>query len=678
MFAMLTMSVAVLAQTPAERAEALAAQMTVAELISMLHGSSGQYVGNVVAIPRLGIPALNLNDGPQGFRDDAHPGTTTAFPSGLTMAATWDEEMLSLWGTMMGEEFYGKGANVQLGPGLCIARIPQNGRNFEYLSGEDPHLGYTLVQPAIKGIQSQKVVANAKHYVNNNQETDRTTISEMVDERTENEIYYAPFEGAVAAGVGSVMCSYNKINGTWSCENPDTLGRDLKARNGFQGWVMSDWGATHSLSIKDGLDQEMPSSNYFGKTLEAAVANGSISQDTVKASVVRILTPLFALGIMDDNNTNSITANVTSTRHNEGARNMSRHAMVMVQNNENMLPLTATTGMVIAVVGTQAVSPIVAGGGSGHVTGYYASAPLYAIQDKLGIPRSSSVGTKQCNSNNVCTIYANTPASAATAAKGASAALVFVGNTSSEGSDRKSLSLGSDQDELVMTVGQANAKTAVVIVTPGACLTPWRTAVKSIIVAFMPGQEYGNAAAEILFGDHSPSGRLPLTFPLTENDQEFTAQQFPGVNGEAHYSEKLLFGYRYYLANNKAPAFPFGHGLAYGNFVYSNLTINGMTVTFEITAHVGQVPISETPQLYLGFPAEAGEPPLQLKWFRKHTFPQSGSVTFIATLSDRSISVWDTASSSWKQVSGQFRVAVGSSVQNLQLSGTMTVPAKDQ
>eukprot|EP00659_Diplonema_papillatum_P014346 gene14346-22009_t len=561
MFAMLTMSVAVLAQTPAERAEALAAQMTVAELISMLHGSSGQYVGNVVAIPRLGIPALNLNDGPQGFRDDAHPGTTTAFPSGLTMAATWDEEMLSLWGTMMGEEFYGKGANVQLGPGLCIARIPQNGRNFEYLSGEDPHLGYTLVQPAIKGIQSQKVVANAKHYVNNNQETDRTTISEMVDERTENEIYYAPFEGAVAAGVGSVMCSYNKINGTWSCENPDTLGRDLKARNGFQGWVMSDWGATHSLSIKDG---------------------------------------------------------------------------------------------------------------------YYASAPLYAIQDKLGIPRSSSVGTKQCNSNNVCTIYANTPASAATAAKGASAALVFVGNTSSEGSDRKSLSLGSDQDELVMTVGQANAKTAVVIVTPGACLTPWRTAVKSIIVAFMPGQEYGNAAAEILFGDHSPSGRLPLTFPLTENDQEFTAQQFPGVNGEAHYSEKLLFGYRYYLANNKAPAFPFGHGLAYGNFVYSNLTINGMTVTFEITAHVGQVPISETPQLYLGFPAEAGEPPLQLKWFRKHTFPQSGSVTFIATLSDRSISVWDTASSSWKQVSGQFRVAVGSSVQNLQLSGTMTVPAKDQ
>jgi len=202
-----------------------------------------------------------MNDGPQGFRDNNNPGSTTAWPSGLTMAASWDESAMLEWGSGMGVEFFNKGANVQLGPGLCLARVPRNGRNFEYLSGEDPYLGYRLAQPAIKGIQSQGVVANAKHYVLNNQETNRNNVSELADERTRFEMYYQPFMGAIEAGVGSMMCSYNRINGLWSCENPETLARDLKARLGFKGWVMSDWGATHSTSINAGLDQEMPNPN---------------------------------------------------------------------------------------------------------------------------------------------------------------------------------------------------------------------------------------------------------------------------------------------------------------------------------------------------------------------------------------------------------------------------------
>lgn len=245
--------------SPQERAQALLSAMTTEEKITMLHGTSGNYVGNVAGNERLGIPALNLQDGPQGFRDDQHPGTSTCWPSTLSVGATWDKELAYKWGKAMAKEFYGKGANVFLGPGLNLARVPVNGRNFEYMSGGDPFLGYTLVQPLVKGIQSEPIIANAKHWINNNQETDRGDVSANDDERTRHELYYQPFLGAIEAGVGSFMCSYNKINNVWSCENNETLNVDLKGHLKFDGWVMSDWGATHSVSVDKGLDQEMPS-----------------------------------------------------------------------------------------------------------------------------------------------------------------------------------------------------------------------------------------------------------------------------------------------------------------------------------------------------------------------------------------------------------------------------------
>eukprot|EP00660_Eupelagonema_oceanica_P018696 gene18696-7753_t len=307
------------------RAHKLLGFMSLSEKVLMLHGQHsedkeyGWYVGRVSGNPRLGIPTLQMNDGPQGFRDmnGSHAGSTTAYPSGLTVAASWDPEVAGVWGQSMGEEFSGKGSNVQLGPGLCIARIPQNGRNFEYMSGEDPFLGYTLVQPAIKGIQSKGVIANAKHWVANSQETHRTTDT--------------------SAGVGSVMCSYNKIQASpgspslWSCENPETLRRDLRERLGFNGWVMSDWGATHSPSINAGLDQEMPAGGSMNKApsdpgncdhLCALIANGTVTQQTVDASALRILTQMFAVGLFDgDVTSNATTArNVTSPAHTRAAR----------------------------------------------------------------------------------------------------------------------------------------------------------------------------------------------------------------------------------------------------------------------------------------------------------------------------------------------------------------------
>eukprot|EP00759_Apiculatamorpha_spiralis_P017422 PhF_6_TR2342/c0_g1_i1/m.4190/K05349/bglX; beta-glucosidase len=268
---------------PEQRAKDMLARMTLEEKVTMLHGPNQiwpvecttsplcNYTGNVAPNARLGIPAIKMNDGPQGFRDSTFPGTTTAWPSGLSIAASWDVDLMFQWGSAMGKEFYLKGANVQLGPGVCLARVPQNGRNFEYLSGEDPFLGYTLVKPVIHGIQSQGVIANAKHYVLNNEETNRGSISEVADERTRFEMYYQPFIGAVEANVGSFMCSYNKINSVWSCENNGTLMTDLKERIGFKGFVMSDWGATHSTSIEQGLDMEMPGAGFMGQSLLTAV-----------------------------------------------------------------------------------------------------------------------------------------------------------------------------------------------------------------------------------------------------------------------------------------------------------------------------------------------------------------------------------------------------------------------
>ena len=333
------------------------------------------------------------------MRDNNHVGTTTAFPSALTVAATWDLNLCAKWGEAMGEEFYGKGSNVQLGPGMNIARVPLNGRNFEYMSGGDSYLGYKLVQPVIKGIQSKGVIANAKHWVENNQEIDRDTVSENVDERTRHELYYRPFAGAVEAGVGSFMCSYNKINGQWSCENPETLSVDLKKHLGFEGWVMSDWGATHSLSLQQGLDQEMPGSDYFGESLLDAVASGTISDAYVDDAVLRILTPMFEVGLFDQENTNDLSNDVRTPEHTALVRELSSASHVLLKNENNTLPLDLSQrSLKIALFGGGVNAPIIAGGGSGSVFPSHVVSPLDAIFEVLNI-ENNNPPIVTCNPN---------------------------------------------------------------------------------------------------------------------------------------------------------------------------------------------------------------------------------------------------------------------------------------
>jgi len=375
------------ATSPAVRAKMLISKMTLQEKIFMLHGHgySLGYTGMVPGNDRLGIPAILMNDAGNGFRDDSHPGTTTCWPSALAAGSTWDVSMVQALGEAMGEEFYNKGSNVLLGPGVNLARVPLNGRNFEYMSGGDPFLGYILVQPFVKGVQSKKVIATVKHYVLNNQEIDRDLASMNADERSVFEMYYPPFLGAVEAGVGSFMCSYNKIHEVYACENEKALNIDLKSRMNFDGWVMSDWGATHSTAIRKGLDQEMPDGWFMGDPLEEMVLNGSIPEHAVDESVRRILTPMFAVGIFDDINPNNITNNVKTDEHVKLARDLSAASHILLKNDENLLPINKNKPQKIAIFGKAATQPIIAGGGSGAVFPSGVVSPYKGLATALGI-----------------------------------------------------------------------------------------------------------------------------------------------------------------------------------------------------------------------------------------------------------------------------------------------------
>ena len=688
-----------MAMSASERAQRLVSNMTLNEQLQFLHGTAmvetnkthGEYTGNLLPLPRLGIPPVSMNDGPQGFRPGGTslPGTSTAWPSGLTIAASWDVDAVYEWGVGTGREFYEKGANTMLGPGLCLARIPRNGRNFEYMSGEDPVLGRTMASAAVRGIQSQKVVATAKHFVMNNQETDRTTVSAEVDERTRFELYYPPFEGAIDADVGSVMCSYNKIHGMWSCENPDTL-RELRSALGFKGYVMSDWMATHSASIMAGLDVEMPyNASMIPSIIKPALEAGTITLEAIRTSVVRILTPMFAVGVMDEPLSAWDPAkrlrNVSTATSIASARHLSAQSTVLLKNANGVLPIPQ--GKKVALVGFASGNAIVHGGGSGSVTASYVATPL------AGITAAAGAGS-EVHYNDGTNLTA-----AAELAQVCDYVIVFVGTLSSEGGDRTSLSLDDgcnvlegqcvgnahNQTQMVHAMAAANARTIVVASVPGAVTMPWsqESHVAAIMVNFMGGQEAGNAIADVLFGKVNPSGKLPITFPNHENETRLTTAQWPGlplapagakIGDYSFYTEKLQVGYRYYDAHgiSFSTGFPFGHGLSYTMFEYASLTVSatGMAVSFTVK-NSGAVAGSEVAQLYIGYPPAAGEPPLQLKSFHKTKKLAPGETAMVTlALTKRDFSIWDAQAHKWSMVQGTFELDIGSSSRDIRLRGT--------
>ncbi len=651
-----------------QRASLLTNAMTFSEMTTMVAGASGSYVGFIPNNSRLGIPALNLQDGPAGIGDGAN--NVTAFPAPITIAASWDVALSRQYGSMMGAEARGKGVSVLLAPMMNDARVYEDGRNFEG-SGEDPQLSGAMAAAEIQGIQSQGVVATAKHFVCNDQETERTLVSAEADERTREEVYYPAFRASVRAGVGAVMASYNRVNSRYACES-EALNATLKKMWGFNGFVMSDWGANFSTAAgaNNGLDMDMYSGGFASSSLTSAIQSGNVPSSEINGMVQRTLTSMFQFGLFDNPSTGNLSSNVTGTAHAQFARNAAAAGTVMLKNNSGLLPLNTSSIHSIAVIGSVAsVSPISTGAGSAGVNLPYNITPLTGITSRAGagITVSYSQGDG-----------ASVPA-AALLASNSDVAIVCVGQQTSEGSDRASLSLPSGQDALISAVTAANPHTIVVIYSSSATLMPWANQVAGILYAWYPGQENGNALAQVLFGDVNPSAKLPVTIPASASQVcASTTAQWPGLLGHVSYSEGLQVGYRWYDANNVTPLFPFGFGLSYTTFGYSNLTVSAVSpsgqvqVGFDLT-DTGPLAGAEVAELYIGFPAAANEPPKLLKGFKKIALSsgQTQHVTFNLDWED--LANWDATARGWIVTPGTFQVMVGASSRDIRLNWTFTV-----
>ena len=650
-----------------QRATLLLGAMSFGEKIAMVHGAGGAYVGNISANARLGIPALNLQDGPAGVR--VGDNSTTAFPAPITVAASWDVALARQYGSMFGTEARDKGIEVLLGPMMNMARAYQAGRNFEGY-GEDPDLSGAMAAAEVQGIQSQGVIATAKHFVCNDQETQRMVISSDVDERTRQEIYYLPFLASVRAGAGAMMASYNRVNSRYACES-EALNATLKKLWGFNGFVMSDWGAGFSTvaGMNNGLDMDMYSGRFPTNAITAAIQLGNVPASELDGMVLRILTTMFQFGVFDNPPTGNLGSTVTSSTHNQFARDAAAEGTVLLKNNGGLLPLNSSMHSIAVIGSVASVSPISTGGGSASVNLPYNITPLVGIASRAG--GGATVSYAQGDGANV--------AQAVQLATNSDVAIVCVGQQTSEGSDRSSLSLPNGQDALVSAVAAANPHTIVVVYSSSATLMPWANQVAAVLVAWYPGQENGNALAQVLFGDVNPSGKLPVTIPASASQvPASTTAQFPGVSGHVSYSEGLLIGYRWYDANNVTPLFPFGYGLSYTTFGYSNLTVSAVgpsgqvQVGFDLT-NTGSRTGAEAAELYLSFPAAAGEPPRLLKGFQKISLSpgQTQHVTFNLNWED--LANWDATARGWIVTPGVFQVWVGAASRDIRLTGTFTV-----
>jgi beta-glucosidase len=699
--------------SPSRRAHELLSAMSLGDKLAMVEGGgefnptapNPEAAGFIAAIPALCIPALVLNDATNGIGDQQ--ALTTAFPDTIALAAGWDPGLAQQYGAVLGREAFAKGVNVLLGPGMDIARNPLNGRNFEY-AGEDPFLAGQSAAAIVRGIQSQHVIATAKHFALNDQETDRTTDSSDASVRTMEEIDLPAFGAAVQAGAGAVMCSYNRINSVYACQNQYTLDKVLEGQFGFNGFVMSDWGANHSTvaSADAGMDMEMPGgvsgsvdggTDYYGSALQTAVADGQVSIATLNGMVYRIIDAMFRVGLFDHvpaEGAQAAATPATTPASLAMATKVAEAGTVLLKNQGAVLPIGGAAGQRIAVIGP-AAGPAGAeladqGYGSGHV-------PEFAYAPGVVSPLSA-IETRAAKAGDVVT-YADGTSSedAVAAASGANVAVVFISDAEIEGADRPNLdaNFGTcsfvdfassdsctyspiDQNALVAAVAAANPHTIVVVQAGDPIAMPWLDQVAGVIDNWYPGQMDGDTIAPILFGDFDPSGHLPLTFPAQLSDDPLqTAAQYPGVDQagdsvgpHSNYSEGLLVGYRWYEAKGIKPLFPFGFGLSYTSFAFSHLEVSstetGAVVSFTVT-NTGRRAGADVAQVYVGDPASTGEPPRQLKGFRKVSLEPGRSTRVTIALPEVSFAYWNTGAGTWTVADGSYRIYVGDSSASLPL-----------
>jgi beta-glucosidase len=628
-------------------------------------------------------------------------------PSGTSEASTWDLQAAHDYGALIGRELRDQGFNMSLGGGIDLTREPRNGRNFEY-KGEDPILAGKLVGAEMKALQEQGVIGDLKHYALNDQESGRSHVNVKIGERAMRESDLLAFEiGVKDSGVGAVMCSYNLVNGDYACENKYLLNVALKRDFGFQGFVVSDWGATHSTvkAALAGLDMEMPGDRFFGDALKKAVESGQVPMSRLDNMLHRILRTEFAVGLFD-NPPDRMVPDIFAGF--EVAQRVAEQGTVLLKNADGQLPLNASSLRSIAVIGSHADVGILSGGGSAQVDPpggnavpppppppgappFFNRGPVWFPSSPLKAIRAKAAGAK---------VEYNTgtdPDAAAALAKTSDVAIVFMNQPTSEGQDVPNLSLPDDQDALVSAVAAANPHTIVVLETGGAVTMPWIDKVSAVLEAWYPGIRGGKAIANILFGDVNPSAKLPLTFPESEADLPHPklAEQpppgpkdmqpmFPGARFKVNtrqfdldYDEGAKVGYKWCDAEGKAPLFPFGYGLSYTSYAYSQLkTTQGhqVKVTFDVK-NTGTRRGAEVAQVYVRLPEAAGEPFKRLVAWDKVQLAPGEAKTVTLTLDPFYLSIFNADKDGWQLLPGDYKVFVGSSSRETPLNGSFLVNA---
>jgi beta-glucosidase len=702
------------------RADMVVKELTLDEKISLLHGQGMPFFSNAPsesnggagysnAIPRLGIPAIQMADSAYGVTRGAAAGRySTALPNDLGSASAWDPQATYEYGALIGRELRQQGYSMTLGGGVNLAREPRNGRTFEY-QGEDPLLAGTLAGNFAKGVQSQHVIGDLKHYAINDQESGRNAVNANIDKRSMRETDLRAFEIALAiSDAGGVMCSYNRVNGDFACENSYLLTDVLKNAFHFKGFVLSDWGGTHSAAKAShaGLDQEQPDKYFYGDQLKKAVESGEVSQDELNDHVHRIIRTIFASGLFD----HPIVKQAPDVDRGFAlAQSIAEKSIVLLKNEHAVLPLGAAV-KAVALIGGHADAGVITGGGSAQVDAPGGSAvpppppgknPMAAFMREQWLPSSPLKAlAAKLPAAKVTYNAGDDLAAAAAAAKAADVAIVFVYQWESEGMDLPTLALSDAQNKLVEAVAAANPKTVVVLETGSPATMPWVDKVAGVIEAWYPGIRGAQALANILTGEVNPSGKLAITFPKSDADLPHpTIVQPPaesqmnfGAGGDisslmarmakgmpafqTYYDEKLKVGYKWYDAEKKPVLFPFGFGLSYTTYAYSGLTVksnDGLAVSFTVK-NTGKRAGTEIAQVYTSLPDAAGEPPKRLiGWTRVELAAGESKVVSIPVDRDR-LTVYDEAADSWKLVPGAYNVMAGGSSQSLPLHQQVTLP----
>jgi beta-glucosidase len=686
--------------TPGQRANLLLAAMTQQEKVDFLGGddfeggiSSGPHIhtGTQDGVPRLGVPTVYYADGPLGPRQ----GTSIGLPAPLGLAAAFDPSLARRYGAVVGEEDRAKGNEVAFGPTINIMRTPLGGRTYEAY-GEDPFLTAQTAVGWIDGLQSQGVLADVKHFAENNQEGEdptgktnngskpigvatigsRYVVNVHIDDRTLHEIELFGFQAAIQqAHAATVMCAYNHVNGAYSCQNYRLLERILRDEWGFRGYVLADYGAAHDTigSMKGGLDFEpWPPAAYKPAEIDAALASGRVTEQELNQHVRNVLVTWFRYGLFD-RRPYPDTDRIDWGHDGRVATQVEEQAVTLLRNRRGLLPLSPRIGRV-AVIG-QAANTFVTGGGSGHITPRRTVTLLAGIRGQV----SRRTVVTYDDGRNVSRAVAD--------ARRANVAIVAASDYYTEGADRSCLTLEcpdnfGNQDGLVQSVAAANPHTVVVLESGGPDLTPWRRRVAGLLEAWYPGGLGGRAVARVLFGRASPGGRLPVTFPAATNQiPEFgDTAAYPGVENQVYYKEGVLVGYRWYQAKRERPAYPFGFGLSYTSFRMTGLTVHhapegagGLRVRLTVT-NTGHRPGWAVPEVYVHVlaPRSLTAPPVQLKGFSKLWLRPGQRRVATVPLDSRSLSYWNTAVQAWRIQPGCYTIYAGSSSASLPLRRTIS------